>query len=366
MISKTIWAVVILWGVCIAYGNDWTRVLKAAVASEGKLEFYGKVVDQDGQPVEDIRVLYETSSAGFPRPIYRKGYVKTDTNGLFVIKGGHIGILYIEGMEKPGYELQKRPPSFDYRQDYRYRHKPDKERPVEFHVRRKDHAGSFILRGGFNIELSEKSDGDWSAKDFGTPMDGIPKWRTSSEFFWDIEATGEVDKEKGVWNVTLKTNGENSGIQCRDNLLCEAPVDGYTKKLFLSIPFGRQKSKPVKDIGESELLIRFFYARLRKPGMYARLDVEKIFADEKHLTIYCHAKINPYGERSFEELTFLLDKLSYSEENNANAELRAKINKSLHLCVDCCKTPALQAMREQRLAERPPFEEWMKEGLVFW
>ena len=371
MISKTIWTVVILWGLCIAYGNDWTRVLKAAIASEGELEFYGKVVDQEGHLVKEIRVLYETSSAGFPGPIYRKGYVKTDTNGLFVIKGGHIGILYIKGMEKPGYELQKLPPSFDYRQDYRYRHKPDKEKPVEFVVRRKDNKGFYLLRKDIAVMLSMelkngKADGRNYGRDFSKGISYSYSLRHREDVedaFWDIEATGEADKENGVWNVVLKTNGKNSGIQRLDSLLHEAPEDGYAKEISLAIPFGMAKTR---DSSEDKLACRHFYARLREPGMYARLDVDEIQADEMQLMLYCKVLINPYGDRSLEELTFLLKKLSYSEKNGANASLRAKINKSLQLESDDCERPAMQAMREQRFAECPPFDEWMKEGLVFW
>ena len=371
MISKAIWTVVILLGICLAYGNDWTRVLKAAVSSEGKLEFYGKVVDHDGQPVKEILVLYETTSAGFPKPRYKKGRVKTDSNGLFAVKGGRISFFYIEGIEKPGYELQKRPPSFDYRQDYRNRHKPDKERPVEFIVRRKDSKGFYLLRKDIAVMLSmERKNGREDGRNYGRDFARGISYRYSlrcreeaEDAFWDIEATGEADKEKGVWNVVLKTNGKSSGIQRLDNLLYEAPADGYAKEISLAIPFGMAMAR---DSDDGKLPFRHFYARLREPGMYARLDVDEIQADETRLMIYCKVLINPYGDRSLEELTFLQQKLSYSEENGANAKLRAKIYKSRKLKRENCETPAMQAMREQRLAERPPFEEWMKEGLVFW
>ena len=195
-------------------------------------------------------------------------------------------------------------------------------------------------------------------------IDRQPNHWEMERAFWDIEATGEADTEKGVWNVTLKTNGENSGIQRLDTLLYETPADGYQKELSLTIPFGRERFQHGGD--EKPLSISHFYARLREPGMYARLDVEEISANEKELLIYCKVFINPYGERSLEKLTFLWQKLSNSEKNMANDKLKAKINKSLRLESDNCENQAIQAMREQRFAERPPFEEWIKEGLAFW
>ena len=352
--------------------DDWARVLKDAIAHEGKLEFYGKVEDQDGRPVKDIDVLYRASSAGFPKPIYKKGRVKTDSKGLFTVKGGHVGILYFDGIEKQGYELVRRPESFDYRQDYRYRHRPDRDKPVVFQVRRKDHEGTHILKSGMGVELSMEErngrDGKRYGRDFAVGLyysiNRQPDDWERERAFWDIEATGEADVGKGVWNVTLKTNGEKSGIQRLDTLLYAVPDKGYSREIALTVPFGIERLEPTSHI--RELSIRHFYARLREPGMYARLDVEEISANEKELLISCKVIINPYGGRSFEELTFLWQRLSDTEKNKADTKLRNKIKKSFRLEIDDCDKPATQAMREQRFAERPPFDEWMKDGLVFW
>ena len=370
-------AVVCLLVANIACSKDWATLFKDAIANEGRLEFYGKVVDQDGNPVEGLAVLYSTTSAGFPKPIYRKGCAKTDKNGLFTIKGGRVCSLYIKDIEMPGYEFiyDSWCTSFDYRRDYSYRHKPDKSRPVLLHVRRKDHKGSFLLEDGIGIELSMEQengrDGRECGRDFAQKktygLSGYSRDTAYSYFrglFWDIEATGEADREKGVWNVILRANGAKAGIQRVDTLLYAAPEDGYFRELKLTIPFGTQKRTPMS--GDSPLSILHFYARLRDPGMYARLDVERIVADESRFDMDCSVLINPYGDRSFEKLTFLLLKLSDTERNRANAKLRNKIDRSLRLYHDSCETPAMQAMREQRLATRPPFEEWIREGLAFW
>ena len=369
LIKKGFLGILILYTVNISCANDWTRLLKDAVVNEGKLEFYGKVLDQDSRTVKGVAVLYETSSVGFPKPFYNKGRVKTDKKGLFMIKGGHVSTLVIEGIEMPGYELRNCPPSFDFRQDYRYRYKPDKDNPVVLRVRRKDYKGSYLFKRSVAIKLSMDNSTNHDGKSYGKDLAQEITYelaggtRDEAGAFWDIEATGEADTEKGIWNVTLKTNGENSGIQRLDNLLYAAPADGYDKELKLTITFGKERFQHGDD--ERQHSIRNFYARLRDPGMYARLDVEKIMADKSQLLIYCHVLINPYGDKSFEELVSLAKKLSISEFNNANDKKKAMIYKSCSLFSEA--EPAVQkAMREQRFAERPPFEEWIKEGLAFW
>ena len=354
-------------------GETYLERVEKLKKTESAVDLYGRIVDQDERPVAGATVKYEIARYGLLKPHYTHGELVSDGEGLFELHAGKGGILYIKNIECTGHEYKllyapgnKNVTSFEFRSTYRDRHRADKEHPVVWHLRRKDSKGNFILYDNLSIELSTDDGRDWSAYDFGTPMTGIPSRRTRNEYFWDIEATGEADKENGVWNVILKTNGEKSGIQRLDQLLYEAPADGYARELLLTIPFGTQKQNPITSQGDRELSIRHFYARLREPGMYARLDVEVISADESKIIMYCNALINPYGERRLEKLIFLMQKLSDSEQTNADIELKNKMRRSQSLYFDNCEKPAMQAMREQRFAVRPPFEEWIKDGLAFW
>ena len=65
--------------------------------------------------------------------------------------------------------------------------------------------------------------------------------------------------------------------------------------------------------------------------------------------------VNPYGSRSQEPLFTIYDKKHdiYSITDKEREKFRELLN---------CRKEAEKAMKEQRLAPRPPFEQWIKEG----
>ncbi len=383
ILKKTTFLIVIM--MCCS-GTLWGETVIERVEklrrTESKIDLYGKIIDQDDRPVVGATVNYEIARYGILRPYYNRGETVSAKDGNFEVHADKGGLLYIKNIDCKGYEYKisyapgrTNVTSLEFRSSYRDRHRADKDNPIIWHLRRKDHKGSCLLKTSIEIKLSMEQrdgrDGREYGRDFAQEMaywlSGFSRDTKEGPYvgdvFWDIEATGEADREKGVWNVVIRANGEKAGIQRLDTLLYAAPADGYGRELELTIPFGKQKHSPLP--GDSALSILNFYARLRNPGIYARLDVERIFADESRLVIYCHVFINPYGDRSLEELVSLEEKLSYRDYNNATSEKRAMIDKSGHLIGEA-RLSAEKAMREQRLAERPPFEEWIKEGLAFW
>ena len=147
--------------------------------------------------------------------------------------------------------------------------------------------------------------------------------------------TWEHDADKKEWTVHVKANGENAGFQPLDETLYEAPVEGYVKERTFKVGYLFFSDKPPA---------KHVYLRLRDPGMYARLDITGVFADDKRLVIECREYVNPYGDRCLEEL----------EINRLHDDMkgvRARLEKE-----------ADTALRNHRLAPRPPFEKWIKEG----
>ena len=65
--------------------------------------------------------------------------------------------------------------------------------------------------------------------------------------------------------------------------------------------------------------------------------------------------VNPYGSRSLEPLLTIYDRKHdiYSITDKEREKFRELLN---------CRKEAEKAMKEQRLAPRPPFEQWIKEG----
>ena len=150
-------------------------------------------------------------------------------------------------------------------------------------------------------------------------------------YFRDYEVTGEHDAEKKEWTLTIKMNGEQAGVLMSDKLLYEAPADGYAKEVTLTFKYSDEP--PLKHL----------YLRLRDCGMYARLDIDHGRISEKGVFFFCRTVINPYGSRSLEDLVYV--------SSDESGELILK-----------CFKEARKAMKEQRFAPRPPFEEWVKDG----
>ena len=147
--------------------------------------------------------------------------------------------------------------------------------------------------------------------------------------------TGVPDRERREWRLTIRTNGGQSGIQIRDDLLYEAPADGYARTLDIAFPFTERLRFP----------IRYLYVRLREPGMYARFRIDNSSeSSDQRLHLRCEGVINPYGDRSFEPLSF----------NHDNKQSNDLARRADHEAID--------AFEKQRLAPRPPFEEWVRDG----
>ena len=303
--------------------------------TESKIELHGKLVDQFGEPIKNAKVCFRTESYGLIHPVYATGTVQSDEAGCFEIHKERGGILYIEDVVASGYEFRQwgndYKTYFDFRTSRRDRHRPDKENPVVFRLRKRLAHGTYLLKKSFIIGISAKAKFPCWARDLDKGWNINPRRKMDPEVFWDIEVYGIIDMEKKQWRLTFKTNGLNSGIQRQDGLLYEAPENGYGKALDVVLPFSRP------------LPLKHLYVRLREPGMYARFDISPdSFANEEHVQLFVESFINPYGDRSFEEL--LRDSKREYERFGQ------------------CSDDAEQAFREQRFAPRPNFEEWIREG----
>ena len=88
--------------------------------------------------------------------------------------------------------------------------------------------------------------------------------------------------------------------------------------------------------------------------MYARFCLNYAYVSEKKIYLRFDIVINPYGSRSLEPLLTIYDKKHNADVTNKEHErFRELFN---------CREEAEKAMKEQRLAPRPPFEQWIKEG----
>ncbi|MBP1583435.1 MAG: hypothetical protein J6866_05725 [Victivallales bacterium] len=351
---------------CLAFclaarGETYLERLLKLRSTESEIHFYGKLIDQHGKAVINATILYHTTGYGLLSPRYKKGKVKVDEKGGFEVHGGKTGYLYIEDIVAQGYEFKVgedfNEDFFDYRRSRRDRHRPDKENPVIFHLRKKEAPGTYLMTKKFVVAL-RGGEGKWHwAKDLNHGWHYDKRTKNNPGVFWDIEVEGEMDREKREWRVTFKTNGERSGLQLRDEFLYEAPEDGYAKSLEVVFPFTEHGKFPVK----------YLYVRLREPGMYSRFEISEYSqCDETHLYLRCNnGVINPYGDRSLEPVKCLCDIPRIYNAAKDNHKLYEKMMDSVHT-YNRIGDSGEDAFKRQQLAPRPPFEELIKEGKLIY
>ena len=353
---------------CLPY-NTYQRL------HEKKVDFSGRLIDQNGQPVAQAKVQYCIEGYGLAKPAPRRkfGEVVSNDDGFFDIHEGSGCELFIDKVEKRGYEL-------GHNKKYNFGginiHLGENEvakAPVVFHLRKKHNEAVFLLKKETDIRFKDEQAEKWLVRDM------VKGWTRTSEdksrmkayddedkdLFWDYEATGENHPEKQEWTVRIKVNGENAGIQAGDEILYEAPADGYEKEIALTFKYSESHSYyPLTEYNNKELIEiyktypKFLYVRLRNPGMYTRFCLNYAYVSEKKISLCFYVAVNPYGSRSLEPLLSIYDlKDVYhvtKEEQERSRELYD------------CRKEADKAMKEQRLAPRPPFEQWIEEGKAFY
>ncbi|MBR5077274.1 MAG: hypothetical protein IKX30_00885 [Victivallales bacterium] len=320
-------APVLLAVYCLPY-NTYQRL------HEKKVDFNGRLIDQNGQPVAQAKVQYCIEGYGLAKPAPRRkfGEVVSNDDGYFDIHGGRGCELFIDKMEKRGYEFRRgeQKTSFAGVNIHLGEHEVAKELVV-FHLRKKHAEAVVLLKSRASILLSTPKNISWFGWDIASCCEWTAPATPDPGYFRDYEVTGEHDAEKKEWTLTIRMNGEQAGVLVSDKLLYEAPADGYAKEVTLTLKYSDKP--PLKHL----------YLRLRDCGMYARLDVEHGYVSENGVFFSCNVLVNPYGSRSLEPL--------FSTKQEGSSALFVQ-----------CRNEADRAMEQQRLAPRPPFEQWIEEG----
>ena len=371
-ISRGPWAMLAFFTLPFRLG-DWV------IAHQ--VDFRGRLLDQNGQPVQLATIQYEISNS----MNYRAGKVESNNDGVFEIHEGKGNTLYIKEVDKRGYAFRGWEQKDYFGGIEISREHVAASEPVVFHLRKK-HGEAVVLGNiktciSFNDNMEEK----WLGNDMARNCTGTPEWvakhlprgasgssknikpmLNEEPVFWDYEATGENHPEKQEWVIHIKMNGENAGIQIGNKMLYEAPAEGYAKEIVLTVKYsGRHRysygDKYIdKDVEELfQTYPKYLYLRLRNPGMYARLDLRHANATGENIYLEFEGVVNPYGSRSLEPLLSIYDKKkSVYDITEMEKEKFREFFK--------CRDEAKKAMKEQRLAPRPPFEQWIDEGKAFY
>lgn len=289
---------------------EMTAKLREKIGNKDvRIDFYAKVVDQFDQPVEGAEItltLVQYNPVAWPFTKRDKRKVRTDAQGRFGLRNEIGSEVMVSPVLKKGYEfvfnLNQNNDDFFY-SGYTPPFVPDPNHSIIYRLRKLGET-TFLYRGGGGFNFEVQDSGKEQAldlirghliqeKDFRNPQ------YLGEPLVCDLKAKATWDPKTRTWSVMLSVGTPGGGLQLSDQLLYEAPKEGYQPGLKLAPKEGTPKT-------------RYLYIRGRTPFIYTRMDlggyfdvngryfVRKNDDPDTHFEIGGSATINPYGERNLE------------------------------------------------------------------
>jgi hypothetical protein len=251
-----------------------------ALANSKSLEFYGKIIDQDGNPVGGVNV---DAGVGLILDAAHSGgkdfYTESDPDGNFSfvgIRGAGVGFT----LTKEGYTYNRRLASSNRPNDYI----PNPQKPVIFTI--------WKLRGAESMVHT-------TIRESGLACDGTPRefdlmtgHRDTGGFVAELNRNPlNIDGGKPFdWTLTLKVTGGGL-IAITDAYPNEAPSDGYQATVEIIMHANDSQWTPE--------LARSYYVFDGKN--YGRVTINIVANYQPPPTLFdIDAYINPSGSRNLE------------------------------------------------------------------
>jgi hypothetical protein len=250
----------------------WKRMEKLDPKFEWKMpiRFYGKVIDQNGQPVPEARIRYGWNGINGSN----ERVDQSDAQGMFSIEDIQGKLLSVR-VQKEGYHARNSGfRAFEYAAFFEpYFHQPDPNEPVVFELFKKQESVP-LVRTEQQITLQK-----------GGPAVTVALADKTSIQLSLLANETQPDKP---WSMRVKTN--SGGLQtAAAEFPVEAPTDGYASSVLLD----RTSPKPA---GWSELY-QGGVLYVKSDQGYGRVEIRMIAGDaQARITMY----FNPSGSRSLE------------------------------------------------------------------
>lgn len=287
-------------------GTSVEKAREAMRSRDVPVLFVGKVVDMDDRPVENAKVSallrrYESSSPTLTA--HQPLSTTTDASGIFRFENVSGSILNIRSIAKSGYEftIERNP-----RRRFKYAaapgpsiFAPDESQPVAFRLRKKG-PGTFLVRFGggpsrLHFGLSSKTMAlDFLASHIWHYDPAIPPERQIEKHRLDLRIVSTYSEEDKEYTVKLSVSAEADGLYATNDLLYEAPAEGYQKDHELKLRIGQDEDQRI-----------YLYVRSRIPAIYSRVVLD-FWPRSNGMTVYYSGVTNPYGNRNLEMESDLL------------------------------------------------------------
>ncbi len=264
------------------------EILRGAYNDIKELNLKGKTLDRYDNPIQDVNVKICWDKAGWLVGASEQSsvtWVKSDHKGEWSLVLNKTLRAYVEGASKEGYE---------------YIYSVDSGKNLAEPYNKKE-AGQFIVRLRKKAEESllvinpESGYGrtyvlEVAAKHSATGQIDVLDDKTQKRdcYYWDVFVHAKYEEALNSWQTLFFVTNQTDGIVVSDELLYEAPPDGYKKEVVWL-----ESSKP-----------RYLYLKTRAPSIYSRINLEYYQYTERpnnRLRITYKSFTNPYGERSLED-----------------------------------------------------------------
>jgi len=259
------------------------------------IEFWGKVVDQDGYPLEEVKIVAHSRETYEVVPgrgdiKFPKVQVMTDSAGMFKISGLRGDVLGLDSIEKEGYELSKKSEQiFQYRSsEPGLQYTPDSSQPVIYRMWKKGMAEPLIAHKVeqripydgtpvlFDLTIGKEVSSGGDLKVILTRNPQVIKW-------------GDRNYE---WKAKLEAV-DGGIIETNDDFMYRAPEGGYESAIKIDM----KPNDPKWAMGKRVQ----FYLKSRGGKHYARVAVNFMTGSDKPKTGFSFTSyLNPTGSRNLE------------------------------------------------------------------
>ena len=280
--------------------EDRAKLIRRLIeAANVPIEFWGIVTDQDGVPLEGVKIAYTGlilwgNDVGVSwEPKERKGQAVSDATGSFAITGFKSHSLELDSFSKPGYVYRGRPNhSFDFGGNMPDRKfVPQRDKPVSFMM-----VNERVLEPLIQLKGRLRVSGDGTIGRYNL-------WSGEPDDDGEPDASGELSvifrSELAVpanptqvfdWSADLEIVGGEIMEAPWEEEIHRAPEAGYSA----IVPYSREPEK-------RGIIGCAFYLRTRN-GNYGRIQVEiSPSRDGRTARCFITSEMNPRpGSRSLE------------------------------------------------------------------
>lgn len=258
------------------------------------ISFFGKVIDQDGNPIPDVKVTFEIRYMKEVGPVgivdtFDYPSVTTGADGRFALTGAKGSVMAVKSLEKLGYEPSEQATRGTYwywRDKDPYR--PDADNPKLFHMWKKSGAEKLVKQ---QTMTRVPYDGTTTTFDLlsGTKVTSNGDMRVSLTRNPQQIVYGQRNYE---WTLTVEAV-DGGVIETQDEQMYRAPADGYQPKLAIHVP------SDATDWADSKSVAFYIKSRSGKYYGSVQLDVQ-VGSDKPTTGLTFRSFVNPSGSRNLE------------------------------------------------------------------